>query len=66
MAVKIATFDKNNENAQTNKYIAISLDNCWSKLDKYYRILNDTPVYAAAIILYSGQGWRYLELKWII
>jgi non-ribosomal peptide synthetase component F len=27
-------------------------------------MLNDTPVYAAAIVLHPGQGWRYLELKW--
>jgi hypothetical protein len=63
MAVKIATLNKNDESAQTNKHIAISLDNCWSKLDEYYRMLDDTPVYAAVIVLYPGQEWRYLELK---
>jgi hypothetical protein len=66
MAIKIAAFNENDESAQTNKYIATSLDNCWSKLDEYYKILNDTPVYVAAIVLHPGQGWRYLELKWTI
>jgi hypothetical protein len=28
MAVKIAALNKNDEDAQTNKHIAISLDNC--------------------------------------
>jgi hypothetical protein len=41
---------------QINKYITISLDNCWGKLNKYYKILDETPVYAAAIILHFGQG----------
>jgi hypothetical protein len=41
---------------QTNKHIAISLDNCWAKLNEYYKILNNTPVYAAAIVLHPGQG----------
>jgi non-ribosomal peptide synthetase component F len=27
-------------------------------------MLDDTPVYVAAIVLHPGQGWRYLELKW--
>jgi hypothetical protein len=66
MAVKIVTLNENDESAQTNKYIATSLDNCWSKLDEYYKMLDDTPVYAAAIVLHPGQGWRYLELKWTI
>jgi hypothetical protein len=55
MVVEIAAFDKNDEDARTNKYIAISLDNCWVKLDEYYKILNDTPVYAAVIILHPDQ-----------
>jgi hAT family C-terminal dimerisation region len=50
--------------AQTNKHIAASLDNCWGKLDEYYKMLDDTPVYAAAIVLHPGQGWRYLEEMW--
>jgi hypothetical protein len=55
MAIKIVTFNKNDEDAQTNKHIATSLDNCWSKLDEYYKMLDDTPIYAAAIILHPGQ-----------
>jgi hypothetical protein len=63
MAVKITAFNENDEGARTNKHIATSLDNCWGKLDEYYRMLDDTPVYIAAIILHPGQRWLYLELK---
>jgi hypothetical protein len=49
---------------KTNKHIATSLDNCWGKLDEYYKMLDETPVYAAAVVLHPGQGWRYLEEKW--
>jgi hypothetical protein len=44
MAVEIAALDENDEGARTNKHIATSLDNCWSKLDEYYRMLDDTSV----------------------
>jgi len=38
----------------TRELIKISLDNCWSKLDKYYKILDLSFTYIAAIILHPA------------
>ena len=56
--------DEDDPVAKTNKHIATSLDNCWGKLDEYYTMLDETPVYTAAIVLHPGHGWGYLEEKW--
>ena len=37
--------------AAARKYMKISLDNCHGKLDQYYQLMDETPVYAAATIL---------------
>lgn len=65
-AIRIEAKRLNKEDpvAKTNKHIATSLDNCQKKLDEYYTMLDETPVYAAAIVLHPGQGWRSLEEKW--
>ena len=36
------------------KATKISLDNCWDKLDEYYRKYDETPAYIIAGILHSG------------
>ncbi len=34
------------------EFIKVSLDNCWGKLDKYYKTLDLSSVYAAVVVLY--------------
>ncbi len=46
------------------KVSKISLDNCWDKLDEYYRKYDETPVYVVAVVLYPGLKLRYFELIW--
>jgi hypothetical protein len=36
----------------------------WQKMNKWYAVTNDSPVYAAAIVLHPGMKWGYIELKW--
>jgi hypothetical protein len=43
------------------EFMKISLHNCWSKLDKYYKILDLSFIYAAAIVLHPVYKWRYFE-----
>ena len=33
-------------------------------MDKYYRLLDSTPVYVAALVLYLSRKWRYIEKHW--
>ena len=46
------------------KLIKISLDICWDKLNKYYKTLDLSSTYAAAVILHPAYKWRYFEKTW--
>jgi hypothetical protein len=36
----------------------------WAKLDKYYQLTSDTPVYVATMVLNPRLKWRYIERNW--
>ena len=36
----------------------------WDKLDEYYKHLDDTPVYLAALVLHPQYKWYWIEKKW--
>ena len=40
--------------AAARKNIRTSLENCWGKLDEYYRKYDQSPAYATTIIFYPG------------
>lgn len=48
---------------KSRKYIKIFINNCWGKLDEYYKLIDLTPVYTAAVILHLEKRWRYFEIK---
>jgi len=37
----------------------------WQKLENYYTMLDDSPVYVAVIVLHPHMKWRWLEKSWI-
>ncbi|EXU94852.1 hAT family dimerization domain protein [Metarhizium robertsii] len=36
----------------------------WAKLDKYYRLTDESPAYVAAIVLHPSHKWHYIEENW--
>ncbi|RKK06781.1 hypothetical protein BFJ65_g18335 [Fusarium oxysporum f. sp. cepae] len=44
--------------------IQISINNCWSKLDEYYSLLSQSPLYPAAVILHPRWNVSWLEANW--
>ena len=36
----------------------------WAKMEKYYRMTDDTPVYVAALILNPRYKWAYIRKNW--
>ena len=36
----------------------------WAKLDKYYRLTDESPAYVAAIVLHPSHKWHYIEETW--
>jgi hypothetical protein len=48
----------------THPELALSINLAWSKLDDYYKKLDDSPAYAAAFLLHSRYRLRHFENKW--
>ena len=51
-------------NDASRRHIRTAINNAWEKLDTYYALTDETPVYLAALVLHPGQKWRYFEQKW--
>lgn len=45
-------------------YFRLSVTNGWKKLNEYDTKLEESPLYAAAVILHPGLGLRWLENSW--
>ena len=52
-------------NDASRRHIRTAINNAWEKLDKYYALTDETPVYLAALVLHPGQKWRYFEKRWV-
>jgi hypothetical protein len=44
--------------------ILTAITNCWYAFDKYYDKVDETPAYAAAILLHPSRRLAYLEKAW--
>ena len=47
-----------------HKFLASAINYAWVVLEKYYKLLDETPVYAAAVILNPIQKWPRLHKAW--
>jgi hypothetical protein len=39
----------------------IGVNLAWEKLDKYYRLLDETPIYYTALALHSAYRWNWFD-----
>jgi hAT family C-terminal dimerisation region len=44
--------------------IPACIDSCWAKLRKYYRYMQQSPVYAAAVVLNPEHKWKFFAKNW--
>ena len=49
---------------QERASIRASINNAWIKLNEYYMLLGQSPLFAASIILNPDLGLRWLEANW--
>jgi hypothetical protein len=56
--------DRQSEVFSSRKHIKTSIENCWGKLDDYYKLLDTLPVYMAALVLNPGQKLAFIERHW--
>lgn len=45
-------------------YISSCIYNCWEKLRKYYELMDQSPVYAAAVVLNPEHKLDYFKTNW--
>jgi hypothetical protein len=53
-----------NMSEDSRLYFRLSVTNGWKKLNEYYTKLEDSPLYAAAMILHPRLNIRWLEKTW--
>ncbi|KAM3537964.1 hypothetical protein ARSEF1564_009127 [Beauveria bassiana] len=46
------------------EHFRINVNLGWEKLNKYYRLLDDTPIYCTALALHPAFRWGYFETEW--
>jgi hypothetical protein len=46
------------------KYLHICINNAWTKLREYYKLLDDSPVYAASMVLNPAIKERHFDRNW--
>jgi hypothetical protein len=45
--------------------LRINVNLAWKKPDKYYRLLNETPVYYTALALHPAYRWNWFKETWL-
>ena len=45
-------------------HFSVNINLAWSKLNEYYSMLDNTPVYMAAVVLHPRFKWKWLEKAW--
>jgi hypothetical protein len=46
------------------KQFRIMVNLAWEKLDKYYRLLDETPIYYTSLALYLAYRWNWFDEIW--
>jgi hypothetical protein len=49
---------------ESDLYLKTCIINCWTKLDDYFKILNDTPAHYASVVTTPYMKWKYFEHTW--
>jgi hypothetical protein len=44
--------------------LATGINLAWKKLDEYYQMTDQSPVYVAAVVLHPAYTWKWLRSKW--
>ena len=47
-----------------SEHLRININLGWDKLNKYYRLLDETPIYCTALALHPAFRWGYFENEW--
>ncbi|KAF5981722.1 ribonuclease H-like protein [Fusarium bulbicola] len=60
----LAQFEAGKEAAIDDPVMAPMYNSGWAKLDKYYRLTEESAAYVAAIVLHPSHKWHYIQENW--
>ncbi|WKT54430.1 hypothetical protein QSH57_005014 [Fusarium oxysporum f. sp. vasinfectum] len=60
----LAQFEAGKEAYIDDPIMAPMYNSGWAKLDKYYRLTDESPAYVAAIVLHPSRKWHYIQENW--
>ncbi|KAK2926863.1 HAT, C-terminal dimerization domain [Fusarium oxysporum f. sp. vasinfectum] len=60
----LAQFEAGKEVYIDDPIMAPMYNSGWAKLDKYYRLTDESPAYVAAIVLHPSHKWHYIQENW--
>ena len=60
----LGKFEDGKEQFKDHPQLSKMFNSGWSKLDKYYQMTEDTPVYVAALVLNPRYKWQYINKNW--
>ena len=46
------------------EHLRININLGWQKLNEYYEILNETPIYYTSLALHPAYRWKWFERNW--
>ncbi|KAM3517051.1 hypothetical protein MY4038_010335 [Beauveria bassiana] len=60
----LAQFEAGKETFANDPVMAPMYNSGWAKLDKYYRLTDESLAYVAAIVLHPSHKWHYIHENW--
>jgi hypothetical protein len=57
----LGKFEDGKEQFKDHLQLSKMFNSGWSKLDKYYQMTEDTPIYVAALVLNPRYKWQYIN-----
>ncbi|TVY62384.1 putative AC transposase [Fusarium oxysporum f. sp. cubense] len=60
----LAQLEAGREAAIDDSVMAPMYNSGWAKLDKYYRLTEESPAYVTAIVLHPSHKWHYIQENW--
>ena len=60
----LALFERYKDEYKDDPTFATMFNSGWKKMDKYYKLLDKTLANIAAIVLYPGRKWKWIEKHW--
>ena len=61
MDVMLAQFEAGKAANRDDPMLSLMYNSGWAKLDKYYRLTDESPAYVAAIVLHPSRKWHYIQ-----